>query len=107
MDGCERALVCDVSTGRCGEAAVCITDDGCFDGRRCDNGVCADPCAENADCPGSQLCDANGQCVESGRCQTDDSCSPGRICQGEVCVDSCLTAGCAGELSCDEQTGRL
>lgn len=90
-----------METRRCVEAAPCDGDDGCLGDRLCIAGACTDPCAEDADCPGADVCDA-GRCVPPSGCEIDLDCGAGRLCDDGMCRDGCPAAPCADGEVCRE-----
>ncbi len=123
---CPGALVCDIDSGRCGEAPQgCVVAADCVGDRLCVEGICADPeCAENADCPEAcvdricgevpvacvgdaacavgAICAPVGVCADPERCGGDDDCAGLRpVCIGGRCVACGGDADCAPTEFCD------
>jgi hypothetical protein len=95
--------------------------DGLCDGARvCDQGLCRDRCAQEAECATGRVCSPRGTCVEAAcvdvacppgaRCQRGEcvdacdgvSCPRGQRCRAGHCVDPCEAVVCSGEEVCED-----
>lgn len=103
FDSASGALACGTGDG------AGATGDACMDGSECAsgiclNGACADPCAEEADCPAGYTCRATDLPTDSGSvtidvcvpelspCLSDNDCSNEEVCTVDRQTD--LVLGC-------------
>lgn len=78
------------------EGGECTIEEGCSDGRVCQDGACVAPCTEGGCAEG--LCDLDsGRCVE---CLDETDCPDGFVCNGFT--DRCAAAviGCTSDEEC-------
>lgn len=104
-EGCPGDLICVASA--CVTPTPCTTSDECPPSQNCIQGVCDDPCTENADCGSpaqAYLCDAaSGDCFQ--RCLNDDQCPAGHWCDDEAAQGPgglCILAECTTDAECDQ-----
>jgi hypothetical protein len=93
---CPGYYVCDTAINKCVE---CISDGDCDSGTEvCRNGVCANKCNLDSDCPYFNRCN-NGECVDSG-CLTDRECKAAAGNALAVCVEGDCRVPCQTNLEC-------
>lgn len=93
--GCGSDAAC-LDGAACAETGLCTCGGelGCADGQ-CFDGLCRQPCEEDAECPG--ICHPEASvCVDS--CGSDADC-PGA---DNVCADFCQPRSCLADTDCEE-----
>lgn len=107
---CPGELICVAAA--CVTPTSCDTSDDCPPSQNCIQGVCDDPCTQDADCGSpaqAYLCDtASGDCFQ--RCLTDGQCPDGTWCDDEAAQGPgglCIPAECTTDAECDQANDEI
>ncbi len=99
---CPGLMTCDLDSGECQSALLCISQDDCGEGLFCVDGSCleqAPECINNTDCGDNEIC-LNNEC-EMRTCLNDDQCSTGRYCiSSNLCGECREDTHCPGTQTC-------